>query len=91
MDSGLGISTDDLSGARSIVNRIGLKLPILYDSAADVVRAYGVYDLLGDGLATPSTFILDKDGVIQWKYVGSRIYDRASTAQILEQLRMLAE
>lgn len=80
------ISTDDLSGAQSIASRVGISFPVLFDPAADVVEAYGVYDLLGDGLATASTFVIDKQGVIRWKYVARGISDRPSVTEILEQL-----
>ncbi len=85
----LAISKDDLSGAHYISDSIGIMFPILYDPEAEVVQEYGVYNLLRDGLATPSTFIIDKDGVIQWKYVGRDKSDRPSTQVILEQLQLL--
>ena len=68
---------------------IGIPFPILYNKDADVVKAYGVYDLLGDGLATPSTFIIDKQGVIRWKRVGSSVGDRPPTSKVLEELGKL--
>ena len=85
----MAISTDDLSGAETMVNRIGIPFPILYDSAADVVREYGVYDLLGDGLAAPATFVIDRGGVVRWTHVGDATSDRASAQEILRQLRQL--
>ena len=83
------ISTDDLSGAQTIADRIGISFPILYNPDADVVKSFGVYDLRGDSLATPSTFIIDKQGVIRWKYIGSGKSDRPSVGAVLDQLRML--
>ena len=53
------------------------------------MEAYGVYDLLGDGLATASTFLIDKQGVTRWKYVARGISDRPSESEVLEQLSML--
>ena len=85
----LAISTDDLSKAKLFAGRMGLPFPVLYDPSAEVVRAYDVFNLLGDLLATPSTFIIDRDGVVRWKYVGRDIDDRASVAQVLKQLRLL--
>lgn len=87
----LAISTDDLSGAKAIVDRVGIPFPILYDSAADLVREYGVYDLLGDGLAAPSTFVIDTGGVVRWSHVGRRTSDRASAQEILDQLQQLRQ
>ena len=85
----LAISTDDLSDAEYIADMIGFMFPILYDPMAEVVGEYGVYNLLRDGLAAPSTFIIDKDGVIQWKYLGRDKSDRPSTRRVLEQLQLL--
>ena len=72
-----------------MADRTGVQFPILYDPTADVVEKFGVYDLLNDGLATPSTFIIDKRGVIRWKYVGKNIYDRPSAEDVIAQLRRL--
>ncbi len=85
----VAISTDDLSKAQHMAERVGIPFPVLYDPDADVVRDYEVYNLRRDGLATPSTFIIDKKGVIRYKYVGKSTGDRPSTQQVLEQLRLI--
>ena len=86
----LAISTDDLHGAETIAQRVGIQFPVLYDPDAEVVKAYGVYNKFNDRLAAPSTFIVDKQGVIQWKYVaGDAYYDIPSTEQVLDQLRAM--
>ena len=85
----LAISTDNLSTAGRIVASTGVPFPILYDPAAEAVREFGVYDLLYDGLATPSTFVVDKRGIIRWKYVGQGIYDRPAVSEVMEQLRLI--
>ncbi len=82
----LAISVDDLSGAESIAQGQDIPFPILYDPSKDVPKAYMVYNLLGDGLATPSTFVIDRDGVIRWKYVARSIGDRHPTSRILDLL-----
>ena len=48
--------------------------------------AYGVYNLLGDGVATPAVFIIDQSGQIVWSYVGQSASDRPSVQTILETL-----
>ena len=87
----LAVSVDDLKGAESIFKSIGIPFQVLYDPGTAVVRDYGVYDILSDSprLAAPSTFLIDRDGIIQWKYVASRYTDRPSVDRILEQLRLL--
>ena len=85
----LAVSTDDLSGAERAVDYLDLGFPVLFDPEAEVVRKYGVYDLLSDSYATPSTFIIDKNGQIRWKYIGRRYDDRPTNQQIIAQLEAL--
>ena len=85
----LAISVDDLSGATKVVQDMNIPFPILYDPSREVPRLYGVYGLFGDELATPSTFVVDREGVLRWKYVGQRVGDRPSTSEILDQLAKL--
>lgn len=83
------MSTDELSGAQSVVESLDLGFPILYDPDGSVPRDYGVFNLLGDGLATSSTFVVDKEGNIRWKYVASHIDDQPSTNQVIQRLQAL--
>ena len=68
----------------------GVSFPVLYDPAAEVVRRFRVFNLTGDGLATPSTFVIDGDGVIRWKYVGRGASDRPPADVVLQQVAALA-
>ena len=77
---------DNLQGAAQVVEQRGIPFPVLYDTSTLVPRTYGVFNLLGDGLAAPATFIVNTDGVITWKYVASQNYDHASVSRILGQL-----
>ena len=85
----LAVSTDDLSNAQWVVDNVGLTFPILYDPEVTTVADYGVFNLLGDLLATTSTFIIDKEGVIRWFHAGEDIDDQVPTSTVLEQLRLL--
>ena len=85
----LAVSTDELYGAEWAIENLDLGFPILFDPEAEVVRRYGVYNLLRDRLATPSTFIIDKKGNVRWKYIGRRYNDRPSNQQIIAQLEAL--
>jgi len=44
--------------------------------------------LAGNNIAKPSTFIIDKDGIIRWKYVGST-GDRPSPQIVLQELKAI--
>jgi len=67
-------------------DRVGAEFPILADPGAAVAKAYGVFDVLQDGLAAPAAFIIDNDRNVLWSYVGSRVNDRAKAPQLLTAL-----
>lgn len=83
------MSVDNLTEAGYVVDSLGLEFPIMYDPQAEVVKEYGVFNLLNDDRATPSTFVIDTQGKIRWKYVGRSISDRASNQTIIAQLKQL--
>ena len=60
--------------------------PILADPYRQAALSYGVFDLLGDGVATPSTFIVKPDGRVGWRYVGKDLTDRPAIRDILDAL-----
>ena len=82
----LAVSTDQLSGAERAVEYLDLGFPILFDPEAEVVQQYGVFNLLNDHLATPSVFIIDKNGNVRWKHIGRNYADRPSNQKIIAQL-----
>ena len=85
----LAISTDDLAGARTMAARTEAEFPVLYDSETGVVAAYGLYDLRGDGVAAPATFIVDGAGIVRWAHVSTSAGDRPTAAEIIAQLEQL--
>ena len=79
----LAISTDSLEDTAGIIERIGIEFPVLYNTAGDVPKAYGVFDHFGDGLAVGSAFLVDLDGAVAWSYVYTGIYDLIPSADVL--------
>lgn len=82
----ISVSTDD-EGSAGIAGRIGLTYPVLFNPEHDVIEQYGVYDLHGDGFAAHAVFIVDRDGVLRWKYISGSTYDVPSTADVIERAR----
>ena len=66
--------------------RASVSYPMLADPTHRVAEAYGVYNLLSDGLAAPAVFVIDTDGHIVWRHVGQHPGDKPSAQTILEQL-----
>ena len=64
----------------------GAAYPVLADPDHRVAESFGVYDLLGNGFATPAAFVIDKDRHIVWSHVGQHTGDRPDMNTVLEQL-----
>lgn len=86
----LAISVEDPGPGQHVSNLLDLQYPLLSDADHQVTDQYGVYNLLGDTLATPSVFVIDLEGVIRWEYIGQSSGDRPSNEMILEQVRSLS-
>ena len=85
----VAISTDGIQGASQMKGLVSAEYPVLADPGAVVAKAYGVFDLLGDGVSAPAAYIIDKDRSILWSYVGSSIGDRANPQRLLATLAEL--
>ena len=85
----LAVSMDDVSHARQMVDLHGLSYPVLVDPSGGVARSYGAFNLLGDGLAAPAIFIIDKRGLLRWQHVSQGATDRPTPERILRELDAL--
>ncbi len=81
----VALAVAPLEAVEGVRASIGAPFPMLADPDHRVAKMYGVYNLLGDGLAAPAIFVL-KDGVIRWSYVGQNPADRPPVAEILTHL-----
>ena len=82
----LAISVENLEMAQYVSDLLDLRFPVLSDLDHQVADGYGIYDLLGDELATPSVFVVDLEGIIRWQYIGQDARDRPSNEMLLERL-----
>ncbi len=82
----LAVAVHDVLGAQQVTRAAGATFPLLADPDHTTAEAYGVYNLLGDGLATPAVFIIDRSGRVTWSYVGRETTDLPTVLTILEQL-----
>ena len=85
------ISTDDVADALKMMELTGAEFAILSDKEAEVAKNYGVYNLLRDGVATPSAIIVSPEGDIKWQYVGRSVSDRPTPDEILAQIDRLIQ
>jgi peroxiredoxin len=82
----IALAVQSPTNAGRMVQVTGATFPILADPDHTVTEAYGVFNLLGDGVATPAVFIIDRSGEIVWSYIGQNANDRPDAQTVLENL-----
>jgi peroxiredoxin len=82
----IAVAVQDVDGAQRVAQATGASFPLLADPDHKVADAYQVYNLLGDGVATPSVFIIGRTGSIVWSYIGQNAGDRPSAETVLSHL-----
>ena len=85
----IAVSVDDVDGARLMAEHASASFPILADHTHAVTELYGVFNLLGDGVSAPATYVVTKDGDIPLGHVGQDIGDRVPAVAIINGLREL--
>ncbi|MBI1930028.1 peroxiredoxin family protein [Candidatus Poribacteria bacterium] len=79
---------------RRYAERHNITFPLLIDRERAVIKNYGVYHWLSlDAyhIARPSTFVIDKAGIIRFIYVGSHQFDLVKHEDLIACLAMLAQ
>ena len=82
----VALAVNSVASVEGVQQVVGATYPMLADPAHQVAEAYGVYDLLGDGLAAPAVFVIDADRRIVWSHVGRGPSDRPSVQTVLKHL-----
>lgn len=85
------ISSDGVEEARGMAEFSGANFPVLSDADSGVAKAYRIFDLHGDGVAAPATFILNSDAEIVSFHVGQTIAERPPPDEILSEMDRLLE
>ncbi|WP_094700279.1 peroxiredoxin family protein [Brevibacillus laterosporus] len=72
-----------------------MPFPLLSDSTREVMKAYEVFTPFkwdSFRIAVPSAYLLDKEHVIRYAYIGSSQFDRPGVEDLLEEVqRLIAE
>ncbi len=90
-----GISTDSHHSHRVFKQQNNLNYPLLSDWNKTVSEAYGVlYDKLGDfglqGVSKRSVFVLDRDGIVRYKWITEDPKIPPDHRRVLEEVKKLA-
>ena|SRR3990172_7329038 len=90
-----GISTDSHHSHRAFRQHNQINYPLLSDWNKEASRAYGVqYDRFGDfglrGVSKRSVFVLDRGGIVQYKWVTEDSKIPPDAARVLAEVKKLA-
>lgn len=79
--------TKAVASARAQPTRINF--PLLEDANHRVIDRYGLLNPAGKGWPHPATYVIDKQGVVRWKFVETDYKVRATNEMILQALMPL--
>ena len=87
----IAISTDKARPLKNLVEKEDYKFRVISDADAKISKEYNVfgkpidYDMLKTELAIPTSYLINSNGKIVWRYVGTKT-DRPSIEAILEEI-----
>ena len=83
-----GISVDFTPSQKAFQQKESFSTELLSDSQREVSRQYGV--LLDEkGFSKRAYFLVDRKGVLRWKWIEAELGDRRQNAELLEQIGKL--
>lgn len=86
----LAICVDAVEDNARVVDELKLDFPILSDPDLVAINAYGLRhaaaSIKGTDIARPAVFVIDRDGVVQWRKLTENWRIRARPEEILEQV-----
>jgi len=91
----LTVSIDSHEDSKKFVQKLkekfagDLDFPILEDKDHRVIDRYGILNPDGKGWPHPATYVIDKQGVVRWKFIEVDYKKRPANEQILEALRKI--
>ena len=83
----LGISVDSKYSHKEFADKLGLDFPLLSDFNREICKLYGT--LRKEGFSERAYFIIDKEGIVRFKYLMPTPKDRLENEQLIEDLNKL--
>jgi peroxiredoxin len=91
----LALSIDPHADSKKLIDRLKAREPgdydfdFLEDRDHKVIDRYGLYNPDGRGWPHPATYIIDKQGVVRWKFIEVDYRKRPTNEQIQRELAKL--
>ena len=87
----IALSSDSLALVKRTQQVLQITFPLLSDENMETIAAYNVVESDDTDFARPATYIIDEEGRVAWKSLGSRFGYRASPDLIVIELRKLSK
>ncbi len=90
------VSIDSHEDSKKLVQRLKesssgeFDFPSLEDKNHRVINRYGILNPEGKGWPHPATYVIDRQGVVRWKFIEVDPTKRPTNEQILKALRKLS-
>jgi peroxiredoxin len=91
----LAVSVDSHEDSKKFVQKLkerfkgDLDFPLLEDKDHKVISRYGILNPNSKGWPHPATYVIDKQGMVRWRFIEVDYKKRPANSQILEELRKL--
>jgi peroxiredoxin len=91
----LAVSVDSHDDSKKFVQKLkerftgDLDFPLLEDKDHKVINRYGILNPNSKGWPHPATYVVDKQGVVRWRFIETDFKKRPTNEQILGALRKL--
>jgi len=87
----LAVSVDSIENLEKTRSRLSkdTKIILLSDPGHKVIDRYGLLNPSASGLPHPATYIIDKKGVVRWKFVEVDYTKRPDNEEVLRALKSI--
>lgn len=93
----LAVSVDTHEETRDLLEQLGARtptaagpaLPLLEDQGHRVIDRYGIFNPQSRGWPHPATYVIDKTGMVRWRFVETDYRVRPTDDDILGALKSL--
>jgi peroxiredoxin len=82
----LGMSVDSTWANAAFADKLGVKFNILSDANREISKSYGVWNE-GQLVANRTTFVIDKNGVVQKEFMATEALDPAKSLEACQLLK----
>lgn len=89
----LAVSVDNHADSQRLIGQMEkdhaekVTVPLLEDQGHRVIDRYGLLNPAGKGWPHPATYVIDKQGVVRWKFIEVDYKVRPTNAAILDALK----